>query len=390
MTEADDLMATMADVCDRVIGRTPRRDSKTAASGKRLGTAMGAVGAATARNALVGYIDLMTLVMLQRLSFEDAWAKKYFDETDRLEILDTLKSEEKEIWAGGEAMLRPGQIEELKKAVMVWRAANPDQVNLAFARLQEFASERQVPLVGPEAPRESSIFSLLMIDPLAKLDPASRQIEETRLAGERVAYWAQRLPMITAWQVEWTVARMSDQPPMSDVLKNIDAMSTSATRLSASYEKTLAMIPEERKAAITQMNEAAQQAGLSVVHGATTQMTQLVQTTTSQLAAERVAAVDQLHKAFAESLTGFAKDLKEGMGSATSSSIDQSARVIAMEREKFSEEAESKISRLEAAADRLVYRVGGMGLFLVVAAGLIQLVVGWVNRRAGARAGAGK
>ena len=371
MSESDDLFSTVGDVSDRVIRRTARRETKVAACGLRLSTALGAVGAATERNAIVGYIDLMTLVTLQRMIMEGPRAATVFDQADLDDIIKTLAASQKEIWTQGEQIFDAKHIAELQQSILEWKNANPEQVNMAFVRLQEFASERQVPLVGPTGAGPGSIFGLLMMDPLAKLDPVTRQLEETRLAGERVAYWAQRLPIVAGWQLEWTLARMTELPPLDNLLKDIEqanrsaeTLAASSARLAESYEQTLKLIPQEREAAIKQLDETTGRLGK-----------ELIQTTVDTFTAEREKAIEQLGKSFQDSLLAFSNELEKDFGTATSRSIDQAAKGVAEERQKLAEEIELKIKLLESLSDRLIYRGAIAGLVLVVAWGVIFLFV---------------
>jgi hypothetical protein len=264
MSLSDDLMYNTADACAQVIQRTNRADSREFCANVRLGTAISAVSAATSQNARVGVADLMTLAMLQRLTLESPEAFAALDEPDRLLLHDALATSEATIWSRAHEEVTGQQIEELRKLVLEWRAKHPDRLSVTQARLQEFDSLRQSRASNRDdnlSDSDSSILRLLRIDPMSGLDPATRQIYETRLFAERQAFWAQRLPMVLGWQMELTSARLLDSPSVTSVLQNSSTISSTARDFSetvkliaSAYQSMLALIPKERQAAIEQLN----------------------------------------------------------------------------------------------------------------------------------------
>ena len=100
------------------------------------------------------------------------------------------------------------------------------------------------------------LFSLLGIDPLSGLDPAVREIAQSRELAERTIYYAQRLPNLLDMQVE----RMTDQfavtPETLRLLANIDRTARAAEETGRLASELPNVITREREAAIRQFMEA--------------------------------------------------------------------------------------------------------------------------------------
>src|SRR6185503_15804533 len=94
--------------------------------------------------------------------------------------------------------------------------------------------------------RPGSLFSLLMIDPLAGLDPAARAIEQTRTTAERSLYYFQRLSSLLSWQTELLVYELTGTPEARKLLEATDRLTKLAERLPE-------VIDHQRQATIQQV-----------------------------------------------------------------------------------------------------------------------------------------
>ncbi len=102
-----------------------------------------------------------------------------------------------------------------------------------------------------------SLLSLFALDPLANLDPATAEIERSRLLAERGFYFTKRLPMLltaTAAQVYFEIAATDEAQTLRD---NVKAFLDVAERLASTAEQTPEDLAEriavERKATIIQI-----------------------------------------------------------------------------------------------------------------------------------------
>jgi hypothetical protein len=332
MSWSDELIFSVADACDRVEQRTGRPEARVACASKRLGTAIGAISAATSRNVPVGFADLLTLVTLQRMSLDEPWAARTFDGEDRRVLRGAFADAERELWGRAGQILTPQQQRELRAMIVAWRRDHPEQVSLALVRLQDFAAIRQVSLRGRSASGPGSIFGLLWLDPTANVAPATRQLEETRLLAERVKFWGQRLPLVLGWQAEMTSARLLNSGPAREALRGASrltdtagAFSRIADRLATSYDRMLDDLPGERREAVEQVDRVV----ADRVRAAISQ-------SAAAVSSERKATIEQLNDVISKNMRVTVDRLGREFDAQSERSFDRTAKLLAAEREQVS------------------------------------------------------
>ena len=91
-------------------------------------------------------------------------------------------------------------------------------------------------LSNPETARRGNLFGLIGLDPLAGLDPAVRQIEQTRLLAERMIYYMQRVPYVVSLQVDRMTSDLLYRPEVRELLADTDRVSLSVERFAGVAE----------------------------------------------------------------------------------------------------------------------------------------------------------
>jgi hypothetical protein len=107
--------------------------------------------------------------------------------------------------------------------------------------------------VEGEAKRTDSLFSMLRIDPFNALDPAVREIAETRQLAERAIFYLQRAPGLLDMQIErmsYAFAVMPETKALLADLSRISLLGAAAEQLVNTLPQTLAT---ERQALIAQL-----------------------------------------------------------------------------------------------------------------------------------------
>ena len=199
---------------------------------------------ASGPNAVANLLDMTIFVTVTRRGLEDYWQPKVFGES-ALPILDTCRNAETNIWQFTGQVLTPDQLAELKKGIEVWFRQNPLPENVLAARAVGFASE--VGKANPvEESRPGSVFGLLMIDPLAGMDPAVREIAQTRLMAERALYVTQKMPTILRWQIELLSINATQLPAVQQLVTNSTQIAASVERFAAVAEKLPDQVSTER------------------------------------------------------------------------------------------------------------------------------------------------
>lgn len=178
-------------------------------------------------------------VTVVRMALEEHWQPKLFGES-ALPMLESSRICETEIWQLASAVLTPDQQTELRRAIDVWRRRNPLSESVLAARAPGFAS--QVEEAGKtETARPGSVFSLLRVDPLAGMDPAVRELAQTRLFAERALYVAQRMPMLLRWQTELLSLNAVEMPAVRQLVTNSTHLTSSVERFAQVAEQ----LPEQ-------------------------------------------------------------------------------------------------------------------------------------------------
>jgi len=195
-------------------------------------------------NAVADLLDMTVFVTVTRMAIEEYWQPRVFGGS-ALPLLVYSRNAETEIWELADTVLTPEQEAELHRSIAVWHSKNPLPESLVAARALGFAS--QVAEAGQSAEAEpGSVFSLLMIDPLAGMDPAVREIAQTRMFAERALFLTQKMPMLLRWQTELLSLNATQLPAVQQVVSNSTQIAASVERFAAVAEKLPDQVSAER------------------------------------------------------------------------------------------------------------------------------------------------
>jgi hypothetical protein len=249
-----DLYATkVAQACDDFSASVDTPEARVDALRWKLGQSTSAFINASDPNPQLNALDLLVLATLSRMVVEDHYVKKYGDAAQPW--LETHRDLETDAWALARSELKPSQQQELRDMIQEWRRKNPNQRYVGAVRFQEFAAALgALPRPGTTTP--NSIFSLLLLDPLASLDPTTATIEQARLLGERAMYYSQRLPTLLSWQVQLLTFQLIGQPESKQVLSDAGRMAAAAQSFANTASKIPALVDQQREAAIRQILDA--------------------------------------------------------------------------------------------------------------------------------------
>ena len=208
---------------------------------------------ATAANTNANLLDMVILVTLNRMSVADFWLPKRYGESAKSLLLASQEAE-KEIWRIAATALKPEQIKELRTAIQTWHDQHPDVRSPRDIGALGFASDVAKMNRGSRPGITSSVFNLLTIDPLAGLDPATRELANTRLFAERGMFLARHMPTLIRWETELLVIQTAEMPQMEKLLANTTQLSESADRFSQTAERLPELISTERQQIVQALN----------------------------------------------------------------------------------------------------------------------------------------
>lgn len=252
MREADEYVAAVSQATDEFREQVNTREARNMALHWKLMEATAAYVNASGENPLLNAVDMVVLSTLARDVIETYWVGKRFGAPAR-PLLEVHQRLETNCWALASTILTPSQQEELRGLLKEYRDKNSDARYVGAGRLPELAATMGRAIPTSQSTKPGNIFSLLYLNPLAGLDPATVAIEQTRNLAQRAMYYAQRAPMLLGWQVELTTYQLADQPETQQLLTDV----TDVADASQAFAKTAVDFPklvnDQREAAINQL-----------------------------------------------------------------------------------------------------------------------------------------
>ena len=200
---------------------------------------------ASGPNAVANLLDMTIFVTAARMSVEDYWEPKVFGPAGR-PLLENCRGAETQVWQLASTVLKPEQQAELRQAIEVWHRENPLPRNVLGVRAVGLASE-VARAMHTDQTSSGSVFNLLRLDPLSSLDPATRELAQTRLFAERALYVMQKMPTLVRWQTELLSLKTMDLPTVRQLVTNSTELASSVERFAVAAEKLPAQVSAERE-----------------------------------------------------------------------------------------------------------------------------------------------
>lgn len=201
---------------------------------------------ASGPNPVANTLDMTVFVTVVRAALENYWQPEVFGASAQ-PILDNCRAAETEIWQLAGKILKPAQQDELRKSIEAWRQQNTNPENVLVARALGLATlVSKASKTGTSQP--GSVFSLLMLDPFAGVDPAVREIAETRLFAERALFVSQKMPILLRWQIELLSLNATALPTIQQLVANWTRLTDSMERFASAAERLPGHISGERDA----------------------------------------------------------------------------------------------------------------------------------------------
>ena len=226
-------------------------------------------------NAIANVLDMTIFVTATRMALEERWQPKFFGESAQ-PMLASCRSAEADIWQCVGKVLKPEQQKELRKAIEVWERQNPLPESVLGARAVSLAAQ-VAEANKADTTQPGSVFSLLQLDPLSSLDPATREIAQTRLFAERALYVTQKMPTLLRWQTELLSLNAVQMPAVQQLVTNSTQIAASVERFAAIAEKLPGQVSAEREGILKALQSQEKDAASLMTAG--TQMSDSLNTT---------------------------------------------------------------------------------------------------------------
>ncbi len=189
----------------------------------KLEQATSAYTIASGPNPASNALDMVVLASLSSMVMHDAWAQETYG-ARAAPVQQTYQALEKESWRLLENVLTDSQMTQLREIMTRWRAKHPEVRSVSYVHFRDFAESVSAPLPGEEQ-QPGSLFSKLGLDPLSGLDPAVRELAQSRQLAERTIYYMQRVPALLDMQVERLTYELALMPETKAVLGDAERAS---------------------------------------------------------------------------------------------------------------------------------------------------------------------
>lgn len=256
MRFADEFVEHMGRATTKFQTETGTAETRLIGQDWKLAQATAAFQIASGENGINNALDMIVLVSLSRMVVADSWIGRYGDAAQ--EILDVYVALEPQAWSIMDSVMSDAQRQALRDLLGKWRSEHPDVTTVAFVRFADFAAAGTGP--GGVQPRSSGtgLFGLLGLDPLAGLDPAVREVQESRMLAERGLYYVMRTPILIDMQIQHLTFKLVGMPETRDLLEATTRVGKAAESVAGTTSQLPEVLAHEREAAIAQFMEAMQ------------------------------------------------------------------------------------------------------------------------------------
>jgi hypothetical protein len=213
---------------------------------RRITTTKDILAVVTGANINANLLDMVILASLNRMNVENYWIPKFYGESAKPYLLAS-REVEKQVLRIAETALKKEQLSELLAAIKTWHEQHPNVRSPTDLGALGFTAEIAQSNRSSDTKITTSVFNLLTIDPLAGLDPATRELADTRLFAERGLFLARHMPTLIRWETELLIIQTAEVPQLEKLLADVTQLSDSADRFSRTAEGLPGLISTERQ-----------------------------------------------------------------------------------------------------------------------------------------------
>ena len=254
MSLGDSYIQTIVQSYDALIATTKDPAKANWARKQRVATISVSITNSTGPNAIVSLLDMVVFATLKREAVENHWVPTLLGE-EGSGIAAAHRRGEDEAWAAAARVFSKPHLQQLRELIDEWRRKNPEQYYVGYTRFSDFDAYRNLTPESPEAKAPGSLFSMFYVDPLAGLDPVTKELRNYRLLTERLAYTVSRMPILMAYQIDLAVSNSIESPEIRKFVDSTDRFAGATGRFADAVVKYPKDLSVEREAAVKQLGE---------------------------------------------------------------------------------------------------------------------------------------
>ena len=250
MRYADDYSGRIRDPLEALNRQAASPEDRLAAHDWRITQSTAAYTIASGPNPMVNALDMIVLASLSRMVIED-YQVDGVPAARAAPLLQVHRDLEQQAWALVDGVADSDQMNHLRALIVQWRAEHPRARTVSQVRLADFAS---IPgQRSDEAQGGRGVFALIGLDPLSNLDPAVKELEQTRLLAERTIYYLQRAPSLLDMQIERLAYQLAIMPEAKQTLAGVERVSIAAEAVGDLTADAPTIIARERQALVADL-----------------------------------------------------------------------------------------------------------------------------------------
>jgi hypothetical protein len=161
-------------------------------------------------------------------------------------MLEACRHGESNITAIVATVLKPGQLNELRSAIVDWQQEHSDLRRVLITRGLGLAAEMAAKRPEGES-SPGSVFGLILLDPLSGLDPAARELAQTRVFAERALFLGHRMPTLLRWQTELLALETAEMPWLRELRTSTIEAAGALNRAAGAVQELPSLVRSERQ-----------------------------------------------------------------------------------------------------------------------------------------------
>jgi hypothetical protein len=252
MRFADEYAGRSREVINKFQAGLQNPDERLTTQNWKVQQASAAYTIASGPNPLSNALDMVVLASLSRMVIDDAWVGEDYGARAR-SVQETYRSLETEAWKLVDGVLGREHVDQLHQLISQWRTQHPDVRSVAYIHFRDFA---QGGAAGAQSAGSGSLLSIVGIDPLSNLDPAVKEIAQTRQLAERAIYYMQRAPDLLDMQVERLSYQFAAMPESRSLLTSVDRVSLVGSASNRLVDNLPDLLDRQREALVAQLTQA--------------------------------------------------------------------------------------------------------------------------------------
>jgi hypothetical protein len=181
---------------------------------------------AASPNPEVGLLDMVVMVTLGRMIYEEHWRKTLG--TIVQPMVDGFKLAETGAWRVAATVLSADEQTQLRNLIRSRRRQYPDQFFFSFLRFKDFETQRYGPTFDPST-KSGGLFK--------SVKEATQKVDDVLLLAERGLYLGARLPLLANSTAQLGVLELLQRQDIQQVIADLRTLATGINTIAAVTEK---------------------------------------------------------------------------------------------------------------------------------------------------------